>query len=726
MNKEEFSWIPFYMELADKLKTYVSHRFYLITFIKDAYKNINLPLPKLDYDGKFTDIDPFTIFGLFNKGISTENRKLIDEEFKRKLNIQSSVPDRYDGIPVLNNLNATFYQFAGNRGEHDIDQLWNVFLSAIDYADKQNDENLRRFCDAYNSVKDLKGNRWKITMGLYWIRPYTYMNLDSCNRRFLTQSGNMPADFIALIKDLTDIPEASTYLELCKKAKKAMSDGNYAYTSFPALSSCAWEESEKVNKENKLNDVANGDDDSDTLDQEDNNRISYWLYSPGENAAKWDEYYKAGIMAIGWGEIGDLENFNSKDEIKQRMKEHFGSDKNYKNAGHATWQFVHDIKIGDVVFVKKGRNSIIGKGIVKSVYRYDPKVQDGYKNIRDVDWTNKGDWPHPGQAVLKTLTDITPYTDYVTKLNALFESEEDTDTEDTTEYAPKYGKTDFLKDVFITEEQYHKLVDVLKYKKNVILEGAPGVGKTFCAKRLAYSIIGCIDDSRVRTVQFHQSYSYEDFIMGYRPTDKGYEMHYGAFYTFCKEAEKDDPQNPYFFVIDEINRGNISKVFGELFMLIEADKREKSGKRGKRINLLYNDEQFSVPENVYIIGTMNTADRSLAMMDYALRRRFAFFNIPPAFDNSKFIDYINQQDSEKLNRLVSCVKSLNEAIREDPSLGEGVCIGHSYFCPANKPFDDNMLHNIVEYELIPLLKEYWYDEPEKVREWSEKLRSALQ
>ena len=156
-------------------------------------------------------------------------------------------------------------------------------------------------------------------------------------------------------------------------------------------------------------------------------------------------------MAIGWGEIGDLENFNSKDEIKQRMKDHFGSDKNYKNAGHATWQFVHDIKIGDVVFVKKGRNSIIGKGIVKSVYRYDPKVQDGYKNIRDVDWTNKGDWPHPGQAVLKTLTDITPYTDYVTKLNALFESEEDTDTEDTTESAPKYGKTDFLKDVFIAK-----------------------------------------------------------------------------------------------------------------------------------------------------------------------------------------------------------------------------------------------------------------------------------
>lgn len=721
MKKEEYSWIPFYTELADKLTTYSNHRADLITLLKEAYTNINLSLPKLDYDGHFTDIDPFTIFGLFNKGITTENRKLIDEEFKRKFNIQSTVPNRYDGIPVLNNLNATFYQFTGERGEHDIDQLWRVFLSAIDYADDQSDENRRRFCDAYNTVKDFKGNRWKLTMGLYWIRPYTYMNLDSRNRWFLTQSGNMPVDFITQIKHLTGIPEANAYLDLCEKAKKAMLDGNYFYTSFPELSSCAWEESEKINKENKLNDVVDNDDDSDALKQEGSNSISYWLYSPGENAEKWEKYYKAGIMAIGWGEIGDLQNFNSKDEMKQSMKEHFEPEKSYKNAVHATWQFVHDIKPGDVVFVKKGMHSIIGRGIVKSTYRYDPKVQDSYKNIRDVEWTNKGSWPHPGQAVLKTLTDITPYTDYVAKLNALFENEADPDTEeDEAGPAPKYDYTDFLKDVFITEEQYHKLVEVLKYKKNVILEGAPGVGKTYCAKRLAYSIIGCMDTNRVRTVQFHQSYSYEDFIMGYRPTATGYEMHYGAFYTFCKDAEKDDPQNPYFFIIDEINRGNLSKIFGELFMLIESDK------RGKRINLLYNDEQFSVPENVYIIGTMNTADRSLAMMDYALRRRFAFFNIPPAFDNSKFIDYINEQNNEKLNHLISCVKSLNEAIREDPALDEGVCIGHSYFCPANKTIDDNMLHNIVEYELIPLLKEYWYDEPEKVREWSDNLRRALQ
>ncbi|GHV36835.1 hypothetical protein FACS1894187_12170 [Synergistales bacterium] len=163
----------------------------------------------------------------------------------------------------------------------------------------------------------------------------------------------------------------------------------------------------------------------------------------------------------------------------------------------------------------------------------------------------------------------------------------------------------------------------------MILQGAPGVGKTFAAKRLAFSIIGKEDDRRVKIVQFHQSYSYEDFVMGYRPDGRGFCLAEGPFYQFCKIAEKDDDDRPYFFIIDEINRGNLSKIFGELLMLIENDKRgEKNALR-----LLYKDEDFFVPENVHIIGMMNTADRSLAMIDYALRRRFVFFDMEPAFDS---------------------------------------------------------------------------------------------
>mgnify|MGYP003284086929 FL=1 len=220
-------------------------------------------------------------------------------------------------------------------------------------------------------------------------------------------------------------------------------------------------------------------------------------------------------------------------------------------------------------------------------------------------------------------------------------------------------------------------------------------------------------------VQFHQSYSYEDFIMGFRPKiNGGFELMNGPFYKFCKNAESDS-ENDYYFIIDEINRGNLSKIFGELFMLIEADKREKV-----KLNLLYSDEKFSVPNNVYIIGMMNTADRSLAMVDYALRRRFAFFDIKPAFDSKQFIEYQRRLDNQKFDNLINTIDSLNNAIINDDSLGEGFQIGHSYFCNM-KICDENILSNIIEYEIIPLIKEYWFDEPSKVREWSNLLRSSI-
>lgn len=267
----------------------------------------------------------------------------------------------------------------------------------------------------------------------------------------------------------------------------------------------------------------------------------------------------------------------------------------------------------------------------------------------------------------------------------------------------------------MSKEKYLTLKNLLKKKKNIILQGAPGVGKTYAAERLAYSIMGEKDKSRVMVVQFHQSYSYEDFIMGYRPSDNGFTLAKGPFYEFCKEAEPDDRE--YFFIIDEINRGNLSKIFGELLMLIENDK------RGKGIRLLYTNEQFSVPENVYIIGMMNTADRSLAMIDYALRRRFAFFEFEPAFDSEGFKKYQNKINNLKLDKLISRVILLNEEISDDPSLGSGFRIGHSYF--LSDDVNDEWLSDVVEYELIPLINEYWFDEPSKVRQWAEDLRGAI-
>jgi len=446
--------------------------------------------------------------------------------------------------------------------------------------------------------------------------------------------------------------------------------------------------------------------------------IRYWLYTPGEGSSLWEEFYQRGIMAIGWGFIGDLRNFDSKDAMKQKMRELHDPSLSYMNSAHATWQFVNEIKVGDIIFAKKGRSQIIGRGVVKSDYEYDESA-DEYRNIRHVEWTHKGEWPHPGQAGVKTLTDITPYTDYVEQLCVLFASNDDTEKEERVIEYPPYSAEDFLADVYMQDEEYDTLINLIRTKKNIILQGAPGVGKTYAAKRLAYSMMGVKDQKRVMMVQFHQSYSYEDFIEGYRPAANGFVLNKGAFYKFCKTAEMDD-ENEYFFIIDEINRGNLSKIFGELFMLIEGDK------RGIQLQLLYSGEKFAVPKNVYIIGMMNTADRSLAMLDYALRRRFAFYEMRPGFDTDGFREYRMGLGSEKFDRLIHCVESLNNVIAADESLGDGFCVGHSYFCNLTaETVTDRALSAIVEYELIPLLKEYWFDEPLKVKDWTNNLRSAV-
>ena len=281
-----------------------------------------------------------------------------------------------------------------------------------------------------------------------------------------------------------------------------------------------------------------------------------------------------------------------------------------------------------------------------------------------------------------------------------------------------YTKSDFLDEVYMTEKRYENLVSVLRNKKNIILQGAPGVGKTFAARRLAWSMMGEKDDSRIEFVQFHQNYSYEDFMMGYKPVEDGFELKYGIFYRFCQRAAN-QPDKEFFFIIDEINRGNMSKIFGELLMLIEKDY------RGTKATLAYNGLSFSVPKNLYIIGMMNTADRSLAMIDYALRRRFSFFEVEPGFDSEGFIHYQNGLNNETLNELINKVKDLNREITLDKSLGKGFCIGHSYFC-GRDVCTEEWLHSIVDYDILPMLSEYWFDDANKLQRWENILQGVFQ
>lgn len=705
---KRFQWTSFYMELASALLKYKNNRSELIGILKTIFSDAEMNFPFKE-KGKevYEDICPFTVFGSFNKGITNANRIALLEQFAKQFSIKAAVPTEFDGIPVVMNLSAWFFAYKENRGEHDIDNLWELLEKAIAYSDEASADNKNAFITAYDTVSKQKMIKWNITMGLYWVRPYTFINLDSTNRAFITDVDNMPHYFTTIFSDINKgIPDGTSYLFMCEQAKNALKQKEYEYHSFPELSYCAWKNNQETPDEPATNRV-----DSNVKE------IDYWIYSPGDNACMWDEFYNLGIMGIGWDDVTDLKELTSKEEIKDYMKKVYDPSYSYKNNAHCLWQFANEIKIGDVIFVKKGMHKIIGKGVVTSEYIYD-SARETYKHIRKVEWTNKGEWEHPGQAVMKTLTCISPYPDYVQRLLSLFAEDilEETSEQIEIKYPP-YTKDDFLNKVYMDEDTYNTLTELLEAKYNVILQGAPGVGKTFAAKRLAYSIMGQKDTSRVAMVQFHQSYSYEDFIQGYRPSKDGFELVNGAFYKFCKEAEEDN-ERPYFFIIDEINRGNLSKILGELMMLIEKDK------RGEKIKLLYSNEWFTVPQNVRIIGMMNTADRSLALMDYALRRRFAFFDFAPAFSSEGFKNYLSEKDSPKLEKLIAAVESLNSTISTDESLGDGFRIGHSYFCTDDE-ITDEWLKSVVEYEVIPLIKEYWFDEPTKVRDWSATLRSAI-
>lgn len=725
MDNEMYDWVDFYKEFAYKLLNYKNNRSELINIVTSTFEEMGMRVPTLDEGGIITDIDPFTIYALFNKSLKPENRIGIISKFKEKMNVEAKLPTKFDSIPVVLNINAIYYQYKSMRKEDDIDKLWEFFETALNYADNQSEDNKNRFITLFDYVINTPGiANSKLTMALYWIKPEFYLNLDRRNLWYIYESKNVEENFVNTLPKVENNIEGSTYVELMTKVRDYINSSNVSFKDFKELSSEAWVKSNEENtriknekeKQKKLEQEKSG------LLVDDDNQVQYWMYQPGPQARLWDEFYSKGIMAIGFHEIGRISDYESRNDMIEAFKNNGDPNLSYKNASLGTWEFLKKVKVGDVVFVKKGMNTIIGWGVVKSDYYYDENFDSEYKNQRKVEWKAKGEWPVPNgnKSAVKTLTNITPYTNYVEDLKRLFETELSDEEDETVDTVYKtYTKDDFLKDVYMNEDSYNTLVNVLRNKKNIILEGAPGVGKTYAAKRLAYSMFGEMNQDRVMMIQFHQSYSYEDFIEGIRPKvdEDGFTIKKGSFYNFCKKAEKDE-ENDYFFIIDEINRGNLSKIFGELLMLIENDK------RGHSLQLLYSDEKFFVPSNVYIIGMMNTADRSLALLDYALRRRFAFFDIKPAFENEGFIEYKSKLQSDKFNRLISTIEELNNQIEKDESLGEGFMIGHSYFCNLSE-VNDLVLSNIVEYEIVPLIKEYWFDEPSKVNDWINRLRGVI-
>ena len=545
---------------------------------------------------------------------------------------------------------------------------------------------------------------------------------------------------------------------------------------------------------------------------------NYWLYAPGGNASKWEEFYADGIMALGWDEIGDLTQFSSRDEIKRALIDVYGGEGSKKNDVTANHDFLNKIKIGDVVIAKKGRGELLGYGIIVSDYTFD-NSRNEYKHVRKVEWKLKGNWQVNFRLVLKTLTDITKYS---------------SDDSDNSDYNTFYEK---LLGIMGQNNKIDKIED-MNYPLNTILYGPPGTGKTYntilkAAQIIEKRVISSYEEAlkifkanlhnQIEFITFHQNYSYEDFIQGLRPetdnksslvfdkkdgvfkkiADKAlenlklvqkapdeltseakfdkalelfsdklieneddfkindtayiFEVEEDAFrYTGKKwtnhanglrmkfsdlkefyrnnvKSRKDikslsnisglanqhatyyylvyaeiikylpkktiEPQKVtrknFVIIIDEINRANISRVFGELITLIEPDKRSHGA-----IPLearLPSGDKFMVPSNLFIIGTMNTADKSIALLDIALRRRFEFESMYPKYE-------INDQEIYDADIL----KKINEQIIK--SKGHDFQIGHAYFMGENKDLVERM-----NKKVIPLLLEYFMNDEKEVK-----------
>jgi len=290
-----------------------------------------------------------------------------------------------------------------------------------------------------------------------------------------------------------------------------------------------------------------------------------------------------------------------------------------------------------------------------------------------------------------------------------------------------YATAEALAELFITDKELEASLAGLRRRRALLLQGPPGTGKTYLARRLAWLLLGTRDEARIELVQFHPSYGYEDFILGFRPGPDGqFQLVPGVLPLLCQRAAQ-DPERPYFLLIDELNRGNVARIFGELLLLLEPDKRGPA----HALRLPYAPPEaprFFVPENLYVIGTLNLADRSLAPLDYALRRRFAFVGMRPQFGTPlRDLLTASQIPPTLIDLLTERLAALNHIIAADPELGADFEIGHSYFCapPADPAESPDWLRLIFEQEIGPLLTDYWREQPERAAAQLRKLLADL-
>lgn len=626
-NNQFFRWIPFYEEIADNLSVYhdKKKRLKLISFVNKLATEFNLSYL---LNKELKDICPFTILGTFNRNIKESTRKKIAKKWATFLDVKESIPNSFEGIPLLNNQLSCFFSNSENQ-QKEINDLWDFYVVALNFSNA-NESYQEQFKQQFDNVIAQPCCSWQLTNGLFWIRPNAYAVLDKISKIYLS-------DDLGFIKN--------------KNLSKSYFNGEDYL--------------------NLLNDLS----------------VRFKeIYFP---AHSFPELYLTALRKY--------ESYVTNDE---------------ELLSNNQWQVVV-LQFIKELCQKNGTNIFTRQDLLNN---YIEQFEEKFPNNKTI-----------GESLSNTLQRLREKNnlsflekDKYQLLNNDFEEDEDIDNENIIEQSivkEIYNLEDLIKEgCFVEEEQLSKIISSLNRKKSIILQGPPGTGKTWLAKRLANIIVGYKNSNNIKAIQFHPNMSYEDFIRGYRPSGNGrLALIDGPFLEMINKA-RNDSQSNYVMVIEEINRGNPTQILGEMLTLLEVDKRTPT----EALELTYRREHENgifIPNNLYVIGTMNLADRSLAMVDFALRRRFAFFYLAPNFDE-KWLNYMidkTKLSRKSLEKIRHVMNNLNQYIAKEEMLGNAFTIGHSYLtCDSVIPDAMSWYKDIIDSEIKPLLEEYWFDDSNKL------------
>ena len=626
-NNQFFRWIPFYEEIADKLSVYhdKKKRLKLISFVNKLATEFNLSYL---LNKELKDICPFTILGTFNRNIKESTRKKIAKKWATFLDVKESIPNSFEGIPLLNNQLSCFFSNSENQ-QKEINDLWDFYVVALNFSNA-NESYQEQFKQQFDNVIAQPCCSWQLTNGLFWIRPNAYAVLDKISKIYLS-------DDLGFIKNKNlskSYFNGEDYLNLINDLSVRFKEIYFPAHSFPELYLTALRKYESY--------VTNDEE----------------LLSNNQWQVVVLQFIKELCQKNGT-------NIFTRQDLLNNYIEQF--EEKFPN------------------------NKTIGESLSNTLQRLREK--------NNLSFLEKGKYQ---------------------LLNNDFEEDEDIDNENIIEQSivkEIYNLEDLIKEgCFVEEEQLSKIISSLNRKKSIILQGPPGTGKTWLAKRLANIIVGYKNSNNIKAIQFHPNMSYEDFIRGYRPSGDGrLALIDGPFLEMINKA-RNDSQSNYVMVIEEINRGNPTQILGEMLTLLEVDKRTPT----EALELTYRREHENgifIPNNLYVIGTMNLADRSLAMVDFALRRRFAFFYLAPNFDE-KWLNYMidkTKLSRKSLEKIRHVMNNLNQYIAKEEMLGNAFTIGHSYLtCDSVIPDAMSWYKDIIDSEIKPLLEEYWFDDSNKL------------